>query len=63
MLTEIIEESVRMFWEFLHTDKDESNVILRGHQQSRFNIQDFVDSELLMDIRNDFQKVCCSKFV
>lgn len=50
-LTEIIEESLRVYWEFLCTDKDENNMILKGP-----GLQDSVDSELLSEIRTDFRK-------
>ncbi|KAF2291914.1 hypothetical protein GH714_036089 [Hevea brasiliensis] len=56
MLIETIEQSMRDFWEFLRADKDESSLILQGHQQTHINLQDLVDLELLTDIRTDFQK-------
>ncbi|KAG8663188.1 hypothetical protein MANES_01G185800v8 [Manihot esculenta] len=56
MLIETIEQSMRDFWEFLRADKEESSLILRGHQKTNVNLQDHVDSELLTDIRTDFQK-------
>lgn len=54
LLTKIIEESMRVYWEFLRTDKDENDIILKGP-----GLQDSVDSELLSDIQTDFQKVHC----
>lgn len=56
-LTEIIEESLRVYWEFLCTDKDENNMILKGP-----GLQDSVDSELLSEIRTDFQKVSFKRY-
>lgn len=53
MLTEIIHKSMRVFWEFLRADKDEAYVTLKGPE-----LQDSIDSELLIEIRTDFQKVC-----
>lgn len=53
MLTEIIEESMSVYWDFLRADKAETDVILKGP-----GLQDSIDSELLTDIRTDFQKVC-----
>lgn len=53
MLTVIIKESMRVFWEFLRADKDEGDVMLKSPE-----LQDSIDSELLIDIRTDFQKVC-----
>ncbi|XP_031274391.1 uncharacterized protein LOC116132857 isoform X2 [Pistacia vera] len=51
MLTEIIKESIRVFWEFLRADKCEADVTLNSPE-----LQDSIDSELLIDIRTDFQK-------
>ncbi|KDP41195.1 hypothetical protein JCGZ_15602 [Jatropha curcas] len=58
MLKKIIQQSMIVFWEFLHADKDESNMISysHNHQTHHVNLQDLVDSELLTDIRTDFQK-------
>ncbi|KAA8529427.1 hypothetical protein F0562_033774 [Nyssa sinensis] len=56
MLTEIIEESMRTFWEFLRADKDEANVILKGFQGTHVDLQAPSDSELLMDIKSSLQK-------
>ncbi|KAK2636218.1 hypothetical protein Ddye_031010 [Dipteronia dyeriana] len=52
MLTEIIEESTRVFWEFLRADKDGTNDVNSRNPE----LQDAIDSELLTDIRTDFQK-------
>ncbi|KAK4841546.1 hypothetical protein QYF36_006247 [Acer negundo] len=52
MLTEIIEESTRVFWEFLRADKDGTNDVNSRNPE----VQDSIDSELLTDIRTDFQK-------
>uniref|UniRef100_A0A5B6Z0Q5 Ribosomal protein L34Ae n=1 Tax=Davidia involucrata TaxID=16924 RepID=A0A5B6Z0Q5_DAVIN len=56
MLTEIIEESMRIFWEFLRADKDEANAILKGFQGTHVHLQNPSDSELLMDIKTSLQK-------
>uniref|UniRef100_A0A5B6Z1A4 Ribosomal protein L34Ae n=2 Tax=Davidia involucrata TaxID=16924 RepID=A0A5B6Z1A4_DAVIN len=56
MLTEIIEESMRTFWEFLRADKDEASVILKGLQGSHVHLQAPFDSELLMNIKASLQK-------
>ncbi|XP_021645109.2 uncharacterized protein LOC110638745 isoform X2 [Hevea brasiliensis] len=56
MLIETMEQSMLVFWEFLRANKDESSVILQGHQQAHINLQEPVDLELLTDIRSDFQK-------
>ncbi|TXG56497.1 hypothetical protein EZV62_017810 [Acer yangbiense] len=52
MLTEIIEESTRVFWEFLRGDKDGTNDVNSRNPE----LQDSIDLELLTDIRTDFQK-------
>ncbi|KAL7260928.1 hypothetical protein ACSBR1_006571 [Camellia fascicularis] len=56
MLTEIIDESMHVFWEFVHADRDDTNVILKGFQATRVNLQDPSDSELLMEIKASLQK-------
>ncbi|XP_057949993.1 uncharacterized protein LOC131144996 [Malania oleifera] len=56
MLTEIIEESMHVFWEFLRADKDEANVILKGLQGTQIELQEPADYELLMDVRKILQK-------
>ncbi|CAK9136354.1 unnamed protein product [Ilex paraguariensis] len=51
MLVNIIEETMRIFWDFFHADKDEPNVILKGPQGTLVDLQDPTDAELLMDAR------------
>lgn len=59
MLTDIIEESMHVFWEFLRADKDEANIVTsKTPQQAQVAPHDPIDLELLMDVRTDFQKVC-----
>lgn len=59
MLTQVIDESMRVFWEFLEADKDEANVILKGIQSTNHvDLQDPSDSEFLMEIKTILQKVC-----
>ena len=50
LLADIIEELMRVFWEFIRADKDAANTSLNG-------LQDSADSELLMDIKTSLQKV------
>lgn len=50
LLADIIEELMRVFWEFIRPDKDAANTSLNG-------LQDSADSELLMDIKTSLQKV------
>lgn len=58
-MAKMIKESMTVFWEFLHTDKDTTNlfltIILQG---SKAHLQDPADSELFMDIKAIHQKVC-----
>ncbi|KAJ4829631.1 hypothetical protein Tsubulata_029305 [Turnera subulata] len=56
MLSNIIEESMRVFWEFLHADKEENNLILQGHQQPHSIPRDSPDAELLSEIRTNVHK-------
>lgn len=56
-MANMIKESMTVFWEFLHTDKDTTNlfltIILQG---SKAHLQDPADSELFMDIKTTHQK-------
>ncbi|KAI8527355.1 hypothetical protein RHMOL_Rhmol12G0068500 [Rhododendron molle] len=57
MLTHVIDESMRVFWEFLEADKDEANVSLKGIQSTNHvDLQDPSDSEFLMNINTILQK-------
>lgn len=55
----MIKESMTVFWEFLHTDKDTTNlfltIILQG---TKAHLQDPNDSTLFMEIKTNHQKVC-----
>ncbi|XP_076928637.1 uncharacterized protein LOC143592653 [Bidens hawaiensis] len=55
-MTKIIKESMGVFWEFLHRDKDTTNlfltIILQG---SKANLQDPQDSDLFMQIKTIYQ--------
>lgn len=60
MIAKIIEESMRVFWEFLRADhKVEGKTILNVPQKNHVNLQNGADLTLLMDIRADLQKVYC----
>lgn len=52
MLREIIEESMRLFWEFLRVDKVAS--------VKNVELQDPADLELMTNIQTNLQKVCFS---
>lgn len=63
-MAKTIKESMTVFWEFLHTDKDTTNlfltVILQGNKA---NLQDPNDSDLFMDIKTIHQKVHTLYFI
>lgn len=52
-LSEIIKKTMHTFWEFLHADKDEAGLSVKGHSSQ----VDPADSELLMDVTTTHQKV------
>ncbi|KAL8248509.1 hypothetical protein R6Q59_005377 [Mikania micrantha] len=56
-MAKMIKESMMVFWEFLHTDKDTTNlfltIILQG---SKAHLQNPADSDLFMDIKTIHQK-------
>ncbi|XWS34104.1 hypothetical protein CRYUN_Cryun21dG0011000 [Craigia yunnanensis] len=56
MLTDIIEEPMHVFWEFLRADQDEANATSKTPQQAQVAPHDTIDLELLMDVRTDLQK-------
>ncbi|KAK8526032.1 hypothetical protein V6N12_020513 [Hibiscus sabdariffa] len=56
MLTDIIEESMHVLWEFIRADKDDSSVVSKTPQQAQVAPHDPIDLELLMDVRADLQK-------
>ncbi|GLU17080.1 hypothetical protein SLE2022_334760 [Rubroshorea leprosula] len=55
MLTEIVEESMQVFWEFLRADKDETSLSLKGPQQRQVAPQDPLDLGLLMEVQRHLQ--------
>ena len=57
MLVEIMEESIRIFWRFVRSDKDAQNVISKGHKGTQIEPQDPTELELLTEVRTIFQKV------
>lgn len=59
VLKEIIEESMRVFWEFLRADKHEDTFVLKQYHGTKLDHQDAAAHlELLMDIKSKLQKVC-----
>ena len=58
MLVEILEESIRTIWRFIRADKDASCLTLKGARETtQVELQDPADSQLLVEIRTDLQKV------
>ncbi|XP_073262019.1 uncharacterized protein [Populus alba] len=56
MLVEIMEESIRIFWRFVRSDKDAQNVISKGRKGTQIEPQDPTELELLTEVRTIFQK-------
>lgn len=57
MLVEILEESIRTIWRFIRADKDASSLALKGQRENQVELQDPSDSQILVEIRTDLQKV------
>lgn len=56
MLVEILEESIRIIWQFVRGDKDANNTILMRQKEPQVELQNPADSVLLMEVRTDLQK-------
>lgn len=57
-MAKMIKESMMVFWEFLHTDKDTTNLFLTIILQGRIaHLQDPADSDLFTEIKTIHQKV------
>ncbi|XP_042482075.1 WD repeat-containing protein 87-like [Macadamia integrifolia] len=56
MLTETIDKSMRIFWEFIRSDKDEASMILKGLWRTQVELQNPADLNLLTEIRTNIQK-------
>ncbi|XP_009381895.2 uncharacterized protein LOC103969991 [Musa acuminata AAA Group] len=56
ILEDIMEESIRIFWEFVKADKDETPGILKGLMGTHVELQDAADSELMTDIHSNLHK-------
>lgn len=57
MLVEILEESIRTIWRFIRGDKDASNLTIKSLKEHHVELQDPADSQLLVEILTDLQKV------
>ncbi|KAB2090246.1 hypothetical protein ES319_A03G111600v1 [Gossypium barbadense] len=56
VLSDMIEESMHVLWEFLRADKDNTNATSKTPQQAQVAPHDPIDLELLMDVRTELQK-------
>lgn len=56
MLEDIMVESIRLFWEFVKADKDETSVILKGLIGNHVELQDPSDFELMSEVQASLQK-------
>ncbi|KAJ6734696.1 hypothetical protein OIU79_001880 [Salix purpurea] len=56
VLVQIMEESIRIFWRFVRSDKDAQNVISKGRKGTQVEPQDPTELELLTEVRTSFQK-------
>lgn len=56
-LEDIMEESIRLFWEFVKADKDETPGLLKGLMAPQVELQEPSDYELMMHIHSILQKV------
>ncbi|KAJ6421650.1 hypothetical protein OIU84_028930 [Salix udensis] len=56
VLVQIMEESIRIFWRFVRSDKDSQNVISKGRKGTQVEPQDPTELELLTEVRTSFQK-------
>ncbi|XP_011012817.1 PREDICTED: uncharacterized protein LOC105116991 isoform X2 [Populus euphratica] len=56
MLVEIMEESIRIFWQFVRSDKDAEKVISKGRKGTQIEPQDPTERELLTEVRTSLQK-------
>ncbi|CAD5189289.1 unnamed protein product [Musa acuminata subsp. malaccensis] len=56
MIEDVMEESIRIFWEFVKADKDETPGILKGFMGAHVDLQDPSDFDLMEDIQSDLRK-------
>ncbi|XP_020590323.1 uncharacterized protein LOC110031460 [Phalaenopsis equestris] len=56
MLEDIMEEAIRVFWEFVKAEKDETPLLFRVLSDNNVEVQNPSDYELLEEIQSDLQK-------
>ena len=57
ILEDIMEESIRIFWEFVKGDKDETSIILKALMRNQVELQDPSDFKLMSEIHASLQRV------
>lgn len=57
MLLEILEESIRTIWRFIRADKYAHTAVFKCQRGTEAELQDPADSNLLMEIQTNLQKV------
>lgn len=63
MLVEMMEESIRILWRFIQSDKDDScSLIVKSHKAKPTQLQNPSDLDLLIQLRNVLRKVFPSTF-
>ncbi|XP_074304994.1 uncharacterized protein LOC141639915 [Silene latifolia] len=55
-LVEIIEESIRILWQFIRTDKDASNAVVKYRRSSSVKLQSPADANFLAEVRSTLLK-------
>ncbi|KAL5722762.1 hypothetical protein ACHQM5_006238 [Ranunculus cassubicifolius] len=56
MLLGIIEDCIRVYWEFVRSDKSEGNIILKGLAGPQGKVVDPADSKLYTEVQTSLQK-------
>lgn len=63
VLVEIMEESIRIFWQFVRADKDCTNLIAKGKTGKSRELQDPADSTLFLEVQKNLIKVRSYNFM
>ncbi|KAI0499224.1 hypothetical protein KFK09_020127 [Dendrobium nobile] len=56
MLEDIMEETIRIFWEFVKAEKHETTILIRVLAESNVEVQDPSDYEFMEEIQSNLQK-------
>lgn len=58
MLVEVLEESIRIFWQFVRADRNCASLMVKGRKGTQHQeLKALGDLELLMDVKKGLQKV------